>query len=127
MSRIVGKGFKLPIKKMHLLSNILVSKEKSYAEVFGGDILTIPYDELADASEHDIFDSLCCDPAQVRYEDRSISHPAIYRPSQRHCLTSYGDNKSASRSCGVQGRRTSAELPIPTNGSGGRTGLPHLE
>ena len=64
---------------MHLLSNILVSKEKSHAEVFGGDVLTIPNDELADASEHDIFDSLCCDPAQVRYEDRSISHPAIYR------------------------------------------------
>jgi hypothetical protein len=74
-----GGGFKLFVRKMHLLSNVLVSKEKSNAEVFGGDVLTIPNDELADASEHDIFDSLCCDPAQVRYEDRSISHPAIRR------------------------------------------------
>jgi hypothetical protein len=83
---------------MHLLSNVLVSKEKPNAEVFGGDVLTIPNDELANTSEHDIFDGLCCDPAQVRYEDRSISHPAIRR--QINVVVSY----IASRSCEVKGK-----------------------
>jgi hypothetical protein len=64
---------------MHLLSNVLISKEKSNAEVFGGNVLTIPDDQFANAGEHDIFDSFRCDTAQVRYEDRSISHPAIRR------------------------------------------------
>ena len=71
---------------MHLLSNVLISKEKSNAEVFGSNVLTVPNDQFADSSEHDVFDGLRCDAAQVRYEDRGISHPAIRSMSLPHVI-----------------------------------------
>lgn len=99
-SRARGGVVKLLLRKTHLLSNVLISKEKSNAEVFSGDVLTIPNDELADASEHNILDGLCCDPAQVRYEDRRISHPAISQQINVD-ISSYED-ENASRRCGVK-------------------------
>lgn len=96
MSSRAGEGVvKLVLMETHLLSNVLISKEKSNAEVFRGDVLTIPNDEFADASEHDILDGLCCDPAQARYEYCRISHPAI--PQQINVVVSHRTKIKASR------------------------------
>ena len=62
---------------MHLLPDVLISKEEPDTEVLCGYVFTIQDDQLADSSEHDILDRFGRDATQVDHKNRSISHPVI--------------------------------------------------
>jgi hypothetical protein len=62
---------------MYLFPNIPISEEEPRAEILGSDVFTVPDDQFADASEHDILDGLRRDTAQIDHENRGVSHPII--------------------------------------------------